>query len=82
MSWRLPAATICIPLLAVRMLKVDAIALTRFLALPFVLGIGLLPLAVDEGGLLLILVGGSYAGRISMIDALIHSILELWLVPS
>ena len=36
----LAAATLLVPLLAVRMLKVDAIAATRLLALPFVIGMG------------------------------------------
>ena len=59
----LAVATLCVPLLAARMLKVDAIAITRVAALPFVLGIGLLPLLFDEGALLLLLVGASYVGR-------------------
>jgi hypothetical protein len=48
------------------MLKVDAIVMTRLLALPFVLGMGLLPLLLDEGALLLLLVGASYVGRITI----------------
>ena len=62
----LAMATLCVPLLAARMLKVDAIALTRVAALPFVLGMGLLPLLFGEGSLLLVLVGASYVGRITM----------------
>jgi len=60
----LAAAMLFVPLLAARMLKVDAIALTRMLALPFVFGMGLLPLLLGEGGLLVWLVGASYAGRV------------------
>ena len=62
----LALATLCVPLLAVRMLKVDAIAITRIAALPFVLGMGLLPLVFGEGALLLVLVGASYVGRITV----------------
>jgi hypothetical protein len=62
----LALATLSVPLLAVRMLKVDAIAVTRIAALPFVLGMGLLPLMFDEGALLLVLVGASYVGRITV----------------
>ena len=62
----LAVATLCVPLLAARMLKVDAIAITRVAALPFVLGMGLLPLLFDEGALLLLLVGASYVGRITI----------------
>ena len=60
----LAAAMLFVPLLAARMLKVDAIALTRMLALPFVFGMGLLPVLLGEGGLLIWLVGASYAGRV------------------
>jgi MFS family permease len=59
----LALAILGVPLLATRMLKVDAIAVTRLIALPFVLGIGLLPLILHEGALLLVLVGASYIGR-------------------
>ena len=62
----LALATLCVPLLADRMLKVDAIAVTRLAALPFVLGMGLLPLVFDEGALLLLMVGASYVGRITI----------------
>ncbi len=55
-----------VPFLAARMLKVDAIFITRVLSLPFVLAIGLLPLAIGEGSVLLALVGASYVGRISV----------------
>ncbi len=60
----LAAATLLVPLLAARMLKVDAIAMTRLLALPFVMGMGLLPIVLGQGQLLLLLVGGSYVGRV------------------
>jgi MFS family permease len=59
----LAAATLAVPILAVRMLKVDAIALTRVLSLPFVLGMGLIPLMMGEGGTLLALMGLAYLGR-------------------
>ncbi|MCH8206090.1 MAG: MFS transporter [Chloroflexi bacterium] len=62
-EFALAVATLAVPLLAVRMLKVDGIAITRLLALPFVLGMALLPLLLDQGALLLLLVGASYAGR-------------------
>jgi hypothetical protein len=61
----LALATLCVPLLADRMLN-DVIAVTRLAALPFVLGMGLLPLVFDEGALLLLLVGASYVGRITI----------------
>ena len=60
----LAVATLFVPLLAARMLKVDAIAMTRLLALPFVLGMALLPLAMDEGALLLLLFGAAHMGRV------------------
>lgn len=59
----LAVATFLVPVLAARMLKTDAIAVTRLLSLPFVLAMGLLPVLLDEGWLLLLLVGTSYAGR-------------------
>jgi MFS family permease len=62
----LAAATLVIPLLAARMLKVDAIVITRLLALPFVFAMGVLPVVMGEGQLLLLLVGASYVGRITM----------------
>ena len=62
----LAIATLAVPLLAARVLKVDAIALTRMLSLPFILGMGLLPLMFSEGSLLILLVGVSYFGRISI----------------
>ena len=62
----LALATLFVPLLAMRMLKVDAIALTRVLSLPFILGMGILPLVLGEGGLLILLVGASHVGRMSM----------------
>jgi MFS family permease len=60
----LAVATLFVPLLAARMLKVDAIAMTRLLALPFVLGMALLPLALDEGVFLLLLFGAAHMGRV------------------
>jgi MFS family permease len=60
----LAVATLFVPLLAARMLKVDAIAVTRLLALPFVLAMALLPLAMDEGALLLVLFGAAHMGRV------------------
>ena len=59
----LAIATIFVPLLAARMLKVDAIVLTRILSIPFVLAMGLLPLVLGEGMLLLVLSGAAYVGR-------------------
>ena len=53
----LAAATLLVPLVAARMLKVDAIALMRVLSLPFILAMGLLPLALGEGALLIVLAG-------------------------
>jgi MFS family permease len=61
----LAAATLLTPLLLIRLLRVDAIVITRLLSLPFVLGMGLWPLIVGEGHLLVLLVGASYVGRIS-----------------
>jgi MFS family permease len=62
----LAIAMLAVPLIAARMLKVDAIAITRVLALPFILAMGLIPLALGEGTLLLVLVGASYIGRITI----------------
>ncbi len=59
----LAAATLLVPLLASRMLKVDAIVATRLLAVPFVIGMGVLPLWMGEGQLVILLVGASYVGR-------------------
>ena len=61
----LAAATLFVPLVAARMLKVDAIALMRVLSLPFILAMGLLPLALGEGALLILLAGASHVGRVS-----------------
>ncbi len=62
----LAIATLGVPLLAARMLKVDAIALTRLMAIPFVLAMGFLPLLLNEGALLLLVVGASYVGRVTI----------------
>ncbi len=62
----LAIATLGVPLLAARMLKVDAITLTRLMAIPFVLALGLLPLLLNEGALLLLLVGASHIGRVTI----------------
>ena len=62
----LAIAMLAIPILAARMLKVDAIAITRMLSLPFVLAMGLVPLMIDEGALLLVIVGSAYVGRITI----------------
>ena len=62
----LAMATLGVPLLAMRMMKVDAVAVTRIMSLPFIIAMGLLPLAFDEGALLLIIVGASYVGRITV----------------
>ena len=62
----LAIATLGVPLLAARMLKVDAIVLTRLMAIPFVLAMGFLPLLLNEGGLLLVVVGASYIGRVTI----------------
>ncbi len=60
----LALATLGVPLLAARMLKVDAIALTRLLAVPFVLAMAFLPLVLNEGVLLTLLFGLSHVGRV------------------
>jgi hypothetical protein len=58
---------LALPLLASRMLKVDAVAVSRLAALPFGLGIGLLPLLLDEGAsLLLVLMSAAYVGRVAI----------------
>ncbi len=62
----LALATLFVPLVAARMLKVDAIALMRILALPFILGMAALPLILGEGALLILLVGASHVGRIAI----------------
>ena len=62
----LALATLGVPLLAMRMVKVDAVSMTRIMSLPFIIAMGLLPLAFDEGALLLIIVGASYVGRITV----------------
>jgi MFS family permease len=62
----LAVATIFVPLLAARMLKVDAIVLTRILSIPFVLAMGLLPFLFNEGMLLLVLSGAAYVGRVGI----------------
>ncbi len=49
--------------MAARMLKVDAIALTRMLSLPFILTMAFLPLIFGEGALLIFLFGASHVGR-------------------
>lgn len=59
----LAAATLVTPLLLLRFLRVEAIVLTRFLAIPFVLGMAFWPQLVGEGQLLVFLVGFSYVGR-------------------
>ena len=59
-------ATIFVPLLAARMLKVDAIVLTRLLSIPFILAMGLLPFLFNEGMLLLVLSGAAYVGRVGI----------------
>lgn len=60
----LALAMLALPLLASRMLKVDAIAVSRLVSLPFVLGIGLIPLVLVEGSTgLLILMSVAYVGR-------------------
>lgn len=61
----LAGATILTPLLLIRFLRVEAIVLTRLLAIPFVLGMGLWPQLVGEGQMLTMLVGASYVGRIT-----------------
>ena len=63
----LAVVTLATPLLAARMLRVDAIAITRLAAIPFILGIGLLPLIFQEGGTLLLLVSLSYIGRVGFL---------------
>lgn len=60
----LAAATLLTPLLLLRFLRVEAIVLTRLVAIPFVLGMALWPQIVGEGQLLVLLVGFSYVGRL------------------
>ncbi len=79
----LAAATLAVPILAAKMLKVDAIALTRVLSLPFILGMGLIPLVLGDGGMLLALMGLAYLGRTAIFrmsfpldDAFNMSVLE------
>ena len=79
----LAAATLAVPILAARMLKVDAIALTRVLSLPFILAMGLLPLVLGDGGVLLALMGLAYLSRTAVFrmsfpldDAFNMSVLE------
>ena len=55
----LALATLFVSLVAARMLKVDAIALMRILALLFILGMAILPLILGEGALLILLVDAS-----------------------
>ncbi|MBI4306122.1 MAG: MFS transporter [Chloroflexi bacterium] len=62
----LALAILAVPFLAMRMLKVDAIAVTRLIALPFVLGIGLVPLIFPEGSVLILLMAASYVGRVAI----------------
>jgi MFS family permease len=62
----LAASILMVPLLAARMIKVDAIAVTRIASLPFIMALGLLPLALDGGGTLLFAMGIAYVGRISV----------------
>ena len=61
----LAAATLVTPLLLLRFLRVEAIVLTRLVAIPFVLGMALWPQVVGEGQLLVFLVGFSYVGRLA-----------------
>ena len=65
-SGELALATLATPVLLIRLLRVDAILLTRLLSVPFVLGMGLWPLIVGEGQALTLLIAFSYVGRISM----------------
>ncbi len=65
-GFALAAATLFTPFLAARMLRVDAIVVTRLMSIPFVLALGLLPLVFGEGGLLLLLIGFSYVGRVAI----------------
>ncbi len=61
----LGVATLGVPFLAARMLKVDAIALTRILSLPFILGLGLFPPVMSEGTMMVVLAGFFYIGRLT-----------------
>ena len=63
----LAVVTLGTPLLAARMLRVDAIALTRLAAIPFILGLGLLPLMFDQGNVLLLLIAMAYVGRVGFL---------------
>jgi hypothetical protein len=62
----LALSILAVPFLAIRMLKVDVIAITRLAALPFVLGIGLAPLLLGEGSVLLLVMAAAYVGRVSI----------------
>jgi MFS family permease len=69
----LAVAILGVPFLAARMLKVDGdlhnsgvVAPLRPCKLPFVLAIGLMPLAIGERSVLLFVVGASYVGRIAV----------------
>ncbi|MBI4219050.1 MAG: MFS transporter, partial [Chloroflexi bacterium] len=62
----LALAILAVPFLAMRMLKVDAIAITRLIALPFVLGIGLAPVLFGEGSVLLLVMAAAYVGRVAI----------------
>ncbi|MDP6071606.1 MAG: MFS transporter [SAR202 cluster bacterium] len=79
----LAVVTLLVPLLATRMYKVDAIAATRMMAIPFVVAMGLLPLAFGEGSTLLALMGAAHVGRTAVFrmsfpldDAFNMSVLE------
>jgi MFS family permease len=61
----LALATLLTPLLVIRLLRVDAILVTRLTSVPFVVGMGVWPLIVGEGQVLTLLVAFSYVGRIS-----------------
>jgi MFS family permease len=56
--------TLALPFVAARMLKVDAIVLTRFIAVPFALALGFFPLVLNEGALLVFIFSLSHVGRV------------------
>ena len=64
----LAVATLGVPLLAARMLKVDAIVPTLAVSLSFILAMGLLPLVMGESSILMLVIGASYVGSITMFN--------------
>ena len=63
----LAIATLGVPLLASRMLKVDAIAVTRVLSLPFILGLAFVPSLLNPSTQLVLLAGLLHMGRVTIL---------------